>query len=758
MEELKKLYKNATGRDLASIEDVAAAGSNRKYFRLKGMDGSTLIGAVGTSSDENHAFCYLARHFAEKGLPVPKVVAESADGLRYLQSDLGRQSLFDALKGGREAGGHYNAHECELLRRTIAALPSLQILGAQGLDFSQCYPQEALDETNVLFDLNYFKYCFLKATGIDFHELKLEESFRQMARDIVSIPGRAFMYRDFQARNVMLDAQGNPSFIDFQGGRRGPVQYDVASFLWQASARYPKALREELIRVYLDSLRQYQEIDELQFRQGLQLCILFRLLQVLGAYGFRGYFERKKHFLDSIPPAIQSLRELLAEGGCPYPYLNEVLTTLASCSLPAPSLGEGHSPAEKETGVRGNEALPQRGSGEGAVGSGEGLDWSRAGGTLKVRVFSFSYKKGIPEDTSGNGGGYVFDCRSTHNPGRYEPYKKLTGLDEPVVRFLEDDGEILTFLESVYRLADAHVRRYMQRGFTDLMFCFGCTGGQHRSVYSAQHLAEHLNRKFGIEVHICHREQGIVQVLPARRAMIFAAGLGTRLKPLTDTMPKALVPVAGKPLLQHQLEKLKAAGFTDVVINVHHFADMIEDWCQQHPMPMRILFSDERKELLETGGGIKHAEPLLRDAQDGFLIHNVDILSNADLCAFSEAARGKAAMLLVSERTTQRYLLFDDAMRLVGWTNIQTGEVRSPYPNLDPQRCHKYAFAGIHYMSPRLFAYFPDFPERFSIIDFYLKVCDREAIYGHLQPGLRLLDVGKLDSLAEAEAFAAEVE
>ncbi len=747
MEELKRLYKETTGLDVAEVEIIPGAGSNRQYYRLKGNDGSTLIGAVGTSRDENHAFCYLAKHFTEAGLPVPQVVAESEDGLRYLQNDLGKQSLFDALKGGREAGGRYNAHERELLRRTIAALPAMQILGAHELDFSQCYPQEALDETNVLFDLNYFKYCFLKATGLDFHELKLEASFQLMARDIVNIPGGAFMYRDFQARNVMLDAQGNPYFIDFQGGRKGPVQYDVASFLWQASARYPKKLRSELIKVYLQSLKQYQEVSEKKFRQGLQLCVLFRLLQVLGAYGFRGYFERKKHFLESIPPAMENLRDLLNEGGCPYPYLNEVLIKLVSMPQFKPEKKEEVRRADglKTTELNPYQAHPLDGP----------PTFSRydAQGPLVVRVFSFSYRKGIPEDTSGNGGGYVFDCRSTHNPGRYEPYKQLTGLDEPVIRFLEDDGEILTFLDSVYKLADAHITRYLQRGFTNLMFSFGCTGGQHRSVYSAQHLAEHIHKKFGVEVHICHREQGIEQVLNPGRAMIFAAGLGTRLKPLTDTMPKALVPVCGKPLLQYQLEKLMAAGFTDIVINVHHFADMIEEWCQQNPMRCRILFSDEREKLLETGGGIKHAAPLLCDAQDGFLIHNVDILSNVDLSAFKDAGRGRAATLLVSERETQRYLLFDDDMRLVGWTNVTTGEVRSPYENLNPKNYHKFAFAGVHYMNPRLFKYFDRFADKFGIIDFYLSVCKDEPIYGYVQPDLRILDVGKLDTLKAAEEF-----
>ncbi len=234
--------------------------------------------------------------------------------------------------------------------------------------------------------------------------------------------------------------------------------------------------------------------------------------------------------------------------------------------------------------------------------------------------------------------------------------------------------------------------------------------------------------------------------------MIFAAGLGTRLKPLTDYMPKALVPVAGKPLLQILLEKLQTAGFDDIVINVHHFADQIEDWCAQNPMGMKICFSDERTQLRETGGGVRHAAPLLRDA-DRFLIHNVDILSNVDLDGFYRQGALWDATLLVSQRETQRYLLFDDDMRLVGWNNIKTGEVKSPYPHLDPEKYRKYAFAGIHQMNSRLLTRMNDWPEKFSIIDFYLSMCSTCTIYGIVQEGLRLLDVGKLDTLSEAENF-----
>ena len=510
MEKLLELYKQWSGAAPVATEQLPGAGSNRKYYRLTDADGHSVIGCIGTSRDENHAFVYLARHFTKRQLPVPEVLAVSDDELRYLQTDLGTVSLFDAIRGGREAGGRYTLAEQALLKQTIRELPNIQLRGARELDFSHCYPQPAFDQDSVLFDLNYFKYCFLKATELDFHELKLEADFRLLAKDLTQAGDeQCFLYRDFQARNVMIPHEG-VAFIDFQGGRRGPYYYDLASFLWQASAKYPHKLRRELVYEYYNALKQFTEVPSPhKFVERLSLFVLFRQLQVLGAYGFRGYFERKQHFIESIPPAMQNLRELLHDRSFPYPYLINILRQLTEL----PQFQQIETTATRADGYKTTDKNPYKPHPQDGPATFSKYD---AQGPLVVKVFSFSYRKGIPEDESGNGGGYVFDCRSTHNPGRYEPYKQLTGLDEPVIRFLEDDGEILTFLDSVYKLADAHVRRYIQRGFTSLMFSFGCTGGQHRSVYSAQHLAEHLNRKFGIEVRVCHREQGITQTLPVK--------------------------------------------------------------------------------------------------------------------------------------------------------------------------------------------------------------------------------------------------
>ncbi len=430
-----------------------------------------MIGVLGTSKEENDAFIYMARHFASKGIPVPEVLAVSNDSMAYLQTDLGDSLLFSEIEKGRLTRS-FSAHEKDLLTQTISRLPDIQFAGADGFDFSVCYPAVGFDVRSIMWDLNYFKYCFLKATGLEFSEDRLEDDFQRLTKVLMeSMTGNTFMYRDFQSRNVMI-RDNTPWFIDFQGGRRGPFYYDVASFLWQAKANLPDKLRQELLDVYLESLNKYLPIGREEFLEHLRHFVLFRTMQVLGAYGFRGYFEKKPHFMQSVPFAIANLRSLLQTPYTEYPYLNELLTRLVNMKQFT-----------------------------------DGLDGKR----LTVRVLSFAYKKGIPNDPTGNGGGYVFDCRAINNPGKYDRYKPFTGLDANVIKFLEDDGEVLTFLDHCHALVDASVQRYIDRGFTNLMIAYGCTGGQHRSVYCAQHTAEHIARKFNIKVELVHREQDMQQ-------------------------------------------------------------------------------------------------------------------------------------------------------------------------------------------------------------------------------------------------------
>lgn len=491
MQTLLHLFKATFGNSPAKVEQLAKAGSNRQYVRFIRKEGDTVIGVIGQSLEENRCFIYLSRHFAAKGLPVPHIIAVSEDCRCYLQQDLGTRSLYDAVKGGRENGARYSEEELALVARAIRLLPHIQIEGADDLDFTQCLQPREFNHTAAMFDLNYFKYCFFRTTDMEHDEVRLQEDFERLAEDLSQGEHKTFLFRDFQARNIMLDAAGNPYVIDYQGGMLGPITYDVASFLWQASARYSAEIRERMVEEYLDELGTLSAVDKPAFRKRLRLFVFFRILQVLGAYGMRGYFERKKYFIDSIPPAIQSLRELLEQGvAVSYPYLEETLQRMVQ-------LPQFNEPV-KELGKASQSPFDNS-------------------GPLVVEITSFSFKNGIPQDGSGNGGGYVFDCRSTHNPGRYEEYKKLTGLDEPVIRFLENDGEILPFLDCAYKLAEHHVQRFIERGFSHVMFNFGCTGGQHRSVYCAQHLAEHLHQKFGVEVQLLHRKQNISQTFPARK-------------------------------------------------------------------------------------------------------------------------------------------------------------------------------------------------------------------------------------------------
>ena len=464
MDRLFSLFRGHYGRNHQYVRPLTGSASNRQYFRL-GDDQSSCIGVIGVNPDENRAFIAMAAHFRLKGIPVPEVYAASDDAVAYIQEDVGDVALFGMI--GSEASE-------EILCRTIRCLPDIQFKGAEDFDFSICHPIRKFDRRLVLFDLNYFKYCFLKPSGLEFDENRLQDDFERLADDLTSVDADTFMYRDFQARNVMLK-DSNPCFIDFQGGMQGPIYYDVASFIWHARAGYSQELKMKMLDAYLDALSAYVSIGREEFIDTLRLFVLFRTMQVLGAYGFRGLVEQKAAFVVNIPEALASLASQLEAPFESYPYLDSVLRRLA--------------------------ALPR-------------FARAQQDGKLEVKVYSFSFKKGIPQDLSGNGGGYVFDCRSIHNPGRYEPYKKLTGRDKPVIDFLEEDGEITGFLEHVYGVVDPHVETFSSRGFTSLMVSFGCTGGQHRSVYCAEHLAHHLADKYPhVRVRLIHREQKIEEIL-----------------------------------------------------------------------------------------------------------------------------------------------------------------------------------------------------------------------------------------------------
>ena len=459
---LNNLFEKVVGCAPVSVVKLSGDGSNRSYYRMCASDIS-LIGAVGTCAGENRAFVAMSEKFISCGIDAPRVLAVSADDLCYLQEDLGDVSLFAFMKESRDAGT-FLQKDTEMLCRIMSVLPRIQFEVAKDFDFGVCYPVAAFDKRTVMWDLNYFKYCFLKGAGVEFNESVLEDEFEKMAVLLLQDADATFMYRDFQSRNVMIH-NGRPFFIDFQGGRKGPLYYDVASFVGQARACYTPEVVQMMIDAYLDALQVYRSVNRADFMRVLAVFRVFRLLQNLGTYGFRGLYEHKKAFVETIPGALAQLGEQLETLQGEFPYLASLASEIAA------------QPIFCKQQVK----------------------------ELTVDVLSFSYRRGIPDDYSGNGGGFVFDCRAIHNPGRYEPYKKLCGMDEPVIQFLEEESEIAAFLENAYSLVDNMVDVYKRRGFTHIQVCCGCTGGQHRSVYSAEHIAHHIAGKFGVRVVVTHK-------------------------------------------------------------------------------------------------------------------------------------------------------------------------------------------------------------------------------------------------------------
>ena len=476
---LKKLFEQHFHAPPEHIQPLQGelGGSGRKITRLANSK-DTAIGILYGVREENAAFLAFSKHFRRHGLPVPEIYAEDLTHGAYLEEDLGDTTLFEFLSNNR-TGENISPQVVEAYRKVVAVLPRFQVESSRDLNYEVCYPNPSFDRQSIAWDLNYFKYYFLRLADIPFNEHALEEDFTRLTEFLLSAPRDYFLYRDFQSRNIML-RNGDPFFVDYQGGRKGALQYDIASLLYDAKADLPPDLRQQLLDHYLDRLSSFVPLDSEAFLRHYYAYVYIRIMQALGAYGFRGFFERRAHFLQSVPYALKNLRWLLHHVRLP---------------IPLPALMDAFK------GMLASEKL-------------QGL--ASEADNLVVRIFSFSFHQGLPKDDSGNGGGFVFDGRSLPNPGREERFKTLTGKDIPVIDYLNQQESVHQFLASVLSLVDSSIANYQQRGFKNLMVSFGCTGGQHRSVFLAEQLAKRLRARNALEVVVRHLE---LEKLGKRRAL-----------------------------------------------------------------------------------------------------------------------------------------------------------------------------------------------------------------------------------------------
>ncbi len=469
MDVLKQLFERHFHSPAERVQPLQGqlGGSGRKIVRLAN-EKVTAIGILYDVREENVAFLEFSRHFRGHGLPVPEIYAEELSQGAYLEQDLGDTTLFEFLFTNR-ADDSIAPQAVKSYRKVVALLPRFQVEAGRDLNYKVCYPRGSFDRQSIAWDLNYFKYYFLRLAGIAFNEQALEDDFGRLTKFLLSAPRDYFLYRDFQSRNIML-RDGEPFFLDYQGGRKGALQYDIASLLYDAKADLPPELRQQLLDHYLDTLAGFVTLDREAFMQHYYAYVYIRIMQALGAYGFRGFYERKAHFLQSVPYALKNVRWLLHNVKLPIalPTLMDAFNSMLA-----------------------SEKLQTVASG---------------GELLTVRIFSFSFHRGLPKDETGNGGGFIFDGRSLPNPGREEQFKPLTGRDAPVIDYLNQQDSVHQFVSSVTSLVDASVSSYQRRGFKNLMVSFGCTGGQHRSVYLAEQMAKHLRGRNGVEVVVHHRE------------------------------------------------------------------------------------------------------------------------------------------------------------------------------------------------------------------------------------------------------------
>lgn len=471
---LVELFEKWSNQTVTQVTALPPSGSYREYYRIK-SESISVLGVYNTDKRENEAYLGFTDLFFDQKLNVPQTYAVDKEHDIYLIQDLGDTTLFALLEAQRD-GTEFPQTIIPIYKKVLQHLIQIQIKGATTIDYTLCYPREAFDHQSMMWDLNYFKYHFLKLGRIPFDEQRLEDDFNHFIEFLLTEKHDYFLYRDFQSRNIMI-VNDEPWFIDYQGGRKGALQYDVASLLYDAKADMTDEIRELLLEFYIDELSKEVSVDKNSFKAFYQGYALIRMLQAMGAYGFRGFFEKKEHFLKSIPFALDNLGAIIPKLGflSSMPELSKTLALVAS---------------SKELRALGAES-----------------------DKLKVTITSFSYKRGIPVDYSGNGGGFVFDCRAIHNPGRYEEYKSKTGKDREVISFFENEIEMSSFLNDVFSLVSKSVNKYIKSGFTNLAVNFGCTGGQHRSVYSAEQLAHFLQQNFKIEISLKHIELEMKQNL-----------------------------------------------------------------------------------------------------------------------------------------------------------------------------------------------------------------------------------------------------
>lgn len=474
---LKSMFEKWAGEKSVSFNLMPESGSNRKYIRIAG-DKKSAVAVFNEDRKENIAFLNFSEHFKKHGLKVPAIYDHDLENNIYLQQDLGDETLFSFLSKNRNNSEFPDNVKQEYIR-VIKSLPGFQIKAAADLDYSVCYPRAGFDRQSMMWDLNYFKYYFLKLAKIPFDEQQLEDDFVTFTDFLLESPRDFFLYRDFQSRNIILYNK-DVYFIDYQGGRKGALQYDLASLLYDAKADIPNNVREELLGIYLNEIQKHLPVDKEKFLEYYHGYVFIRIMQALGAYGFRGYYEHKEHFLKSVPFAVQNLEYLLHSAKLP---------------IEIPALTDAWSRLVRSSALRTLTKKQLR---------------------LTVRINSFSYKRGIPLDDKGHGGGFVFDCRSLPNPGRYEKYQKLTGYDQPVIDFFEKEKEIKQFVEHICALTGSAIKNYLERNFTDLLITFGCTGGQHRSVYCANQLAEYIKNNFKVDINVYHIEQEIISNFSAK--------------------------------------------------------------------------------------------------------------------------------------------------------------------------------------------------------------------------------------------------